>query len=134
MSKGAIYLPTSSHPADRQRSNKTRWSLALLGVLFSAGFLFSCFSPLTGTEEVVTVEDAQAALKGSACYQPEPRMPKGYNTSVILGEKDRIVNWLSEAVKIPTEVFDVMGPVDEDPKWQVMPPFHDCELIYILSC
>jgi Gly-Xaa carboxypeptidase len=55
-------------------------------------------------------------------------MPKGYNTSVILGEKDRIVKWLSEAVKIPTEVFDIMGPVDEDPKWQVMPPFHDCKL------
>jgi hypothetical protein len=38
---------------------------------------------------------------------------------------------LSGAVKIPTESFDDMGPVGEDPRWDVFQEFHDyLEKIY----
>ena len=61
----------------------------------------------------------------NACIQAEPSMPKGYNVSRVWEERDRIVDWLIEAVKIPTEVFDEMGPVDEDPKWKTMGTFQE---------
>jgi hypothetical protein len=35
-----------------------------------------------------------------ACYQPEPTLPKGYNTSRVLEEKERVIEWLSGAVGI----------------------------------
>ncbi len=35
-----------------------------------------------------------------------------------------------DQVKIPTEIYDEMGPVDEDPRWQIMGEFHQCELFF----
>ncbi|KAI0954058.1 hypothetical protein AcW1_006673 [Taiwanofungus camphoratus] len=42
---------------------------------------------------------------------------------------DRAVNWLAGAVRIPTESYDEMLPVGEDPRWEAFGPFHD----YLLS-
>jgi hypothetical protein len=30
-------------------------------------------------------------------------------------------------VQIPTEIFDEMGPVEEDPKWKPLIKFQECE-------
>ncbi|KDQ31776.1 hypothetical protein PLEOSDRAFT_48855 [Pleurotus ostreatus PC15] len=37
----------------------------------------------------------------------------------------RAVEWLSQAVRIPTETFDAMGPVGSDNRWDVFGAFHD---------
>lgn len=56
-------------------------------------------------------------------------MPKSFDvSSVVKGQKDRIVTWLSDAVKVPTEIFDVMGEIGEDKRWDVFYKFADCEL------
>ncbi|RDX54257.1 carboxypeptidase S [Lentinus brumalis] len=39
--------------------------------------------------------------------------------------KTRAVEWLGGAVRVPTPSFDKMGPVGEDPRWEVFGPFHD---------
>ncbi|KAF7356747.1 Gly-X carboxypeptidase [Mycena venus] len=39
--------------------------------------------------------------------------------------KAKAINWLSGAVQVPTEVFDAMPPVGQDPRWEVFAPFHD---------
>ncbi|KAJ7224388.1 hypothetical protein GGX14DRAFT_650082 [Mycena pura] len=39
--------------------------------------------------------------------------------------KARAVNWLAGAVQVPTEVYDAMPPVGQDPRWEVFAPFHD---------
>jgi hypothetical protein len=68
------------------------------------------------------------ALKAAACAQADPLYPSLDVSSLVEGEKDQIVSWLSEAVKIPTEIFDVMGPIGEDPRWEVFYKFAECEL------
>ncbi len=45
----------------------------------------------------------------------------------------RYIDWLSGAVKIPTECFDVMGPVESAPEWKVFQKFHDCEFRLFLT-
>ncbi|KAL5537057.1 hypothetical protein ACEPAF_880 [Sanghuangporus sanghuang] len=39
--------------------------------------------------------------------------------------KEKAIAWLSGAIKIPTESYDDMGPVDVDPRWQKFVPFHE---------
>ncbi|CDO73281.1 hypothetical protein BN946_scf185008.g43 [Trametes cinnabarina] len=39
--------------------------------------------------------------------------------------KMRAVQWLGGAVRVPTQSYDKMGPVGEDPRWEVFEPFHD---------
>ncbi|KZT10071.1 carboxypeptidase S [Laetiporus sulphureus 93-53] len=38
---------------------------------------------------------------------------------------NRTVNFLSGAVRIPTQAYDKMGPIGEDSRWEVFAPFHD---------
>ncbi|KAJ7511624.1 hypothetical protein B0H11DRAFT_709566 [Mycena galericulata] len=54
------------------------------------------------------------------------------NISDLIGTDDfktKAVNWLAGAVQVPTEVFDAMPPVGQDPRWEVFAPFHE----YLLS-
>ncbi|KAF8582795.1 carboxypeptidase S [Ramaria rubella] len=38
--------------------------------------------------------------------------------------KLRAIDWLGGAVQIPTESFDLMGPIGEDKRWEAFAPFH----------
>ncbi|KIM44930.1 hypothetical protein M413DRAFT_442904 [Hebeloma cylindrosporum] len=35
------------------------------------------------------------------------------------------INWLAGAVRVPTESFDNMDPVGQDPRWEAFAPFHE---------
>ncbi|WRT68601.1 uncharacterized protein IL334_005579 [Kwoniella shivajii] len=62
----------------------------------------------------------------SSCEQAEPIFPKSFDvSSLVEGQKDRLVNWISGAVKVPTEVFDVMGEIGDDERWDVFYKFAD---------
>ncbi|KAK7686392.1 hypothetical protein QCA50_010616 [Cerrena zonata] len=37
----------------------------------------------------------------------------------------RAIEWLGGAIRVPTESFDNMAPVGEDPRWEAFGPFHD---------
>ncbi|KAJ7281792.1 hypothetical protein C8J57DRAFT_1298553 [Mycena rebaudengoi] len=39
--------------------------------------------------------------------------------------KTKAINWLAGAVRVPTEVFDTMGPIGEDPRWETFGQLHD---------
>ncbi|KAJ4473833.1 hypothetical protein J3R30DRAFT_3707797 [Lentinula aciculospora] len=39
--------------------------------------------------------------------------------------KGRAVDWLSGAIRVPTESYDDLGPISEDPRWQTFGQFHD---------
>ena len=38
--------------------------------------------------------------------------------------KQRAIDWLAGAVQIPTESYDQMGEIGEDPRWEAFAPFH----------
>ena len=66
-----------------------------------------------------------------SCKQAELIYPKSFDvSSLVRGEKEQIVNWLSGAVKVPTEIFDVMGEVGEDPRWDAFYNLADCKSIF----
>ena len=100
MGQGAVYLPTSR--AEQPRAKRSRWPLAILAGVLTAMVLFS------GPDGIELVKSTKSTLSFSskhndkvlkgACVQAEPRMPQGYNTSKVLEEKERIIDWLSGAV------------------------------------
>lgn len=63
----------------------------------------------------------------SSCVQATPVLPQAFDVSALVpGNEVRIREWLSGAVKIPTEMFDVMGPIGEDPRWDIFYKFSEC--------
>jgi len=131
MGSSKEYLPiptTESAPKPAKRRFLYGAFAALLLVslphVVSWGSVFSTADkPITMSASAIDV-----ALKSAACAQADPLYPSLNVNGFVEGEKDQIVSWLSEAVKIPTEIFDVMGPVGEDPRWEVFYKFADCEL------
>ena len=129
MAAGPIYLPTSSTPP--VPAKRSKWPLAIAASLLAALVLYTSPASVSLLQVPELLKHShkhgqkhEDSLK-NACLQAEPSMPKGYNVSRIWEEKDRIVDWLVEAVKIPTEIFDEMGPVDEDPQWRRIGTFQD---------
>ncbi|KAJ3824466.1 hypothetical protein F5880DRAFT_1480165 [Lentinula raphanica] len=41
------------------------------------------------------------------------------------GFKARAVDWLAGAIRVPTESYDDLGSIDEDPRWETFAQFHD---------
>ncbi|KAG8984577.1 hypothetical protein FRB93_006422 [Tulasnella sp. JGI-2019a] len=69
----------------------------------------------------------------SVCVQEDPIRPivnheiAGHLSSVYGGQEfsSRAADWLGGAIRIPTEIFDDIGPVGEDPRWDVFAEFHE---------
>ncbi|KIP10027.1 hypothetical protein PHLGIDRAFT_66515 [Phlebiopsis gigantea 11061_1 CR5-6] len=72
-------------------------------------------------------------LSADLCPQPSPLVPEKneelwstlgsrYSTKDFLGEA---VELLGGAVRVPTESYDQMLPVGQDPRWEVFAPFHE---------
>lgn len=122
-------LPSTIPPKEaEQPRKKTRFGLYqfLIAFLFIQSLLyispfpkFSIFNNL--------IEDSSSSTNGT-CQQADPIYPKSFNPSeLVKGEKEQIIGWLSGAVKVPTETFDVMGEIGEDERWDVFYKFADCE-------
>ena len=63
-----------------------------------------------------------------ACHQAKPLLPMSFDVSALVeGQDDRIIEWLGGSVRIPTEIFDVMGEIDEDPRWDIFYKHAECE-------
>lgn len=132
MAQGKIYLP--SHNGEKPSSSK--WPIAILAGVLLGLVLFTSPVPLVNNV-TVTSEDLK-----KACYQPEPSLPTGFNTSKVLDQKDRIIEWLAGAVsgsdglkcvrrligevRIRTESYDDAGDLETDPRWDNIRDLHKC--------
>ncbi|ODO07743.1 hypothetical protein I350_03319 [Cryptococcus amylolentus CBS 6273] len=129
MAKGPIYLPVSADDVPPvERSSKSRWPLIALGLLATSAVVTSwplSIPQIVFNESSLSSSGFTADVKKGLCVQAEPIMPEGYNTTRIFEEKDVIIKRLQDAIRIPTEMFDEMGSVDEDPRWQIFSQFHD---------
>lgn len=131
---GPIQLPVS---VEAKRSTGLRRStvaslFAVLALLAGAAWF--------GWQHSVVTPDVTIAAK--ACAQADPSLPSRYNLTEIYAEKDAIIERLQGAVsraispattprltcqiRIPTQMYDEMGPVDSDPRWQTIGQFHEC--------
>lgn len=65
---------------------------------------------------------------GATCEQADPILPQGFNVSALIeGKESEIIEWLSGAVRVPTEIFDEMGPIGEDKRWDAFYGFSACK-------
>ncbi|RPD64399.1 carboxypeptidase S [Lentinus tigrinus ALCF2SS1-7] len=133
--KGDTLLPSTTAevaPAKRSTSAGLRFvkgllvGIALWTCLHAAGVarVPACLSDALVGEEY----NAEAQCPQVSAVTPE----KSSELWSSLGEtlstdafKTRAVEWLGGAVRVPTQSFDKMGPVGEDPRWEVFGPFHD---------
>ncbi|WWD19241.1 hypothetical protein CI109_103699 [Kwoniella shandongensis] len=126
-------LPSmASLPAEHNETSqpKQSWSYKNRKALIIAFGLFAllrCLAfPIPGLSAMTGAgaEDATPSSHVSSCAQGGPIFPKAFDvSSVVHGEKDQIISWLSGAVKVPTEIFDVMGEIGVDERWDVFYKF-----------
>ncbi|KAJ7636726.1 hypothetical protein FB45DRAFT_907191 [Roridomyces roridus] len=115
--KSSGLLPGSSPPRSR-----FRWRVPLTLIALCA--LFN-LHPL----QIEFLDDTSSSL----CPQPSTLVPEKNgalwaNLTALHGTDaflHRAVDQLSAAVQIPTETYDGMGPVGEDPRWASRDPFVD---------
>ncbi|WWC91785.1 uncharacterized protein L201_006732 [Kwoniella dendrophila CBS 6074] len=130
MTKGPINLPVHSSNGSLTERGKAKisWTLAILGVLAVVGTM-AALQPTFLAQHTSNIQSVifqnDTPIKKGLCEQAKPILPDGYNTSKILEEKDIIIKRLQEAVRIPTQMYDEMGSVDEDPRWKIFAEFHD---------
>ena len=97
MAHGPLYLPSTYSGSKTKARSSPIWTVAVLALLATSVILVSWTSILTDKPG----RPGACSHKGTmACEQAEPRMPRGYNVSKILGEKDRIIGLLSGAVSL----------------------------------
>ncbi|TYJ52125.1 hypothetical protein B9479_007279 [Cryptococcus floricola] len=117
-------LPVAHTPIPQQTPKKTSsWayrfkSATAVILIVNSLLIFSLLIPLP--------DDTLHPAASSSCQQADPIFPKAVDHSeLVKGEKGQIISWLSDAVKIPTEIFDVMGEIGEDERWDVFYEFSE---------
>ncbi|WVO21424.1 uncharacterized protein IAS62_002732 [Cryptococcus decagattii] len=122
----SIILPKKAE----QPRKKVQWGVYQLLIIGSASYFIIqsllCVSPFPSLSVFNGLVGGSSSSADGTCQQAEPIYPKSFNPSeLVKGEKDQIIEWLSGAVKVPTEVFDVMGEIGEDERWDVFYKFAD---------
>jgi len=119
-------------PQRAENKNKRSLSLQILGTALGAWLLFHLctlpsYYPLHGKHH-------HHDSPSKACEQADPVLPQSFNVSALVpGNEVRIREWLMGAVKVPTEVFDVMGEIGEDPRWDVFYDFSACKWLDVFT-
>ena len=132
VSNQSLYPP---HPPPRRPLlNRYSWIVALVLLVLFIGLLAV---PKPSQKEPSDVdddydEDAPTPDSKGICRQMNMKELPDDNIQAALAEALRSEEYLrgsierlSGAVQIPTETFDDMGPVGEDPRWDLFQRFHD---------
>jgi Gly-Xaa carboxypeptidase len=130
-SKGVVYeLPAPVPPPKRKRSGVRFFSCILLPVFLLLAILRQPIGPIH--HYIFGKDDSYDVLKAK-CTQPDPLFPSpgsheleyAYNYISTEEFKQGSIARLSGAVQIPSESFDDLGPIGEDPRWDIMYKFAD---------
>lgn len=121
-------LPQATSRLTTSSKKPTKRSPALIALFLLLGFLGQQWLSQAWTSIYQPTHNFDA-LK-DACPQPEPLLPSAHNVSSVWNHKERIIKWHQGAIRIPTEVQDVMGEPGEDRRWDIFADFHECKLIH----
>ncbi|KZT65622.1 carboxypeptidase S [Daedalea quercina L-15889] len=126
---GAVELPQPAQSPRRpfSRLAPLRWILTLVFisvVCYSVQPVLDSFHGFWDGHEV----EATSLCPQASALSPEKNarlykaLAEAYKTDGFLL---RAVDLLGGAVRIPTESYDDLGPIGEDPRWEPFGPFHD---------
>jgi len=124
-------LPSPSSPATTPRPHFLIIHRRLIASVFSILFIIRyILVPIyIPSWRIIRITYDDTTNLRSSCEQAEPIFPQAFDvSSLVQGEEEQIRDWLSGAVRVPTEIFDVMGEIGEDPRWDAFYKFADCAL------
>ncbi|KAG5645625.1 hypothetical protein DXG03_005616 [Asterophora parasitica] len=107
-----------------KRNKLTRRLLVSLGLLIYGAYFWNSAQPFKS--KVVAKDTPQCAQ--SDVLIPEKNSALWESLGATFGTeefKTRAIDWLGGAVRVPTESYDDLGPVGDDPRWDAFGPFHD---------
>lgn len=120
---------------DQHRTNRPlvkKFKPALLLCLVPIGFILTTYIPATGLFSISkSLDNVHALLLKDQCRQVEPLFP-GKTTSALddilstistPSYKEQSINYLSNAVRIPTISYDGMKPPGQDKRWEIFYDF-----------
>ncbi|KAI6041919.1 hypothetical protein EDC04DRAFT_1140559 [Pisolithus marmoratus] len=125
---GSLPGPVSTQPSASKRSTTvTLILITALGLLVNYGRQYN-WELYAGSHDSVHTNHTFT----NVCPQVPELIPKrNFDTWESLGAtydteafKSKAVDWLSKAVRIPTESYDYYGPVGTDPRWEKFHAFH----------
>ncbi|EPS94576.1 hypothetical protein FOMPIDRAFT_1063152 [Fomitopsis schrenkii] len=124
----SIGLPPPAQLHSRGRSfSRLQWILALA---FASAICYT-FQPATNGIPALWAEpegDLASLCPQVAAFSPSKNtrlfetLSQTYKTEAFL---QRAVELLGGAVRIPTQSYDDLGPIGEDPRWDTFGPFHE---------
>lgn len=117
-------------PPQRKKSGVRSFSYAVLGGFVILTLLRHSFGPLY---RYFGSGGPEYDVSKASCNQPDPLFPTNSNDHLDYAYdyissdefKEGSIGRLSGAVQIPSESFDDLGPIGEDPRWDVMFKFAD---------
>ncbi|RDW88227.1 carboxypeptidase S [Coleophoma cylindrospora] len=127
-------LPTTQTPPSSSRHSKVKTATTVLLGLLSLGYVVTYRSTITESLPGFKTEThPHDLILKSQCQQVDPILPQKttpeldqiLDTISTPGYKNQSIEYLSNAVKIPTVSRDVMGKPGEDERWEIFYEFHD---------
>ena len=125
-------LPSSSSQSVIVNVERRRRYTAAGYILLTLFIVRYCFLPIwIPSLRITGVAHHHDHEISSSCQQTEALYPQSFDVNALIeGNERRCIDWLSGAVKIPTEIFDAMGEIGEDPRWDAFYRFSECEYLY----
>ena len=129
-SREVFELPAPVPPPQAKKSGVRSFSYFVLGGLITLTLLRHSYGPL---QHYLGGRDSEYDISKASCNQPDPLFPThtthelDYAYDYISSDefKEGSIGRLSGAVQIPSESFDDLGPIGEDPRWEIMYKFAD---------
>jgi Gly-Xaa carboxypeptidase len=128
---GLPVVAVAPAPAPKRRCAVRRFLRPVLAGLLVLSALSFCPRDISTLNPAVIpgLSGDASSYSNGACAQPDALAPKDALWSV-LGEeygtdafRTRAIDWLGGAVRVPTESYDKMKPVGEDPRWEPFAKF-----------
>ena len=123
-------LPTaepqrSPHVLERRR----KAFIFVFTVLLLRAVVLPYFNPAWAIVRISNKYDSDEYLakQSTICEQADAIQPSIDVKSIVQGKDEWIREKLAGSVRIPTEIFDVMGPVGEDKRYDIFFKFAECE-------
>lgn len=129
-SKEKVLLPTVA----RHRPFQSSWSSRLLRIISLAAILGTVHL-YTKSKLLLDPFDAISDVPSTFDFCPQTEAIRPNLNAHIYAQvggkietneyRLRAVDWMSGAIREPTESYDTMGAIGEDPRWDTFGSFHD---------